>query len=31
VVRSIVAITDPRRQPWPAESALVEALAKYGR
>ena len=31
VVRSIVAITDPRRQPWPAESALIEALAKYGR
>ena len=31
VVRSIVAISDPRRQPWPAEVALVDALAKYGR
>lgn len=31
VVRSIVAITDPRRQPWPAETALIDALAKYGR
>ena len=31
VTRPIVAITDPRRQPWPAEAALVEALTKYGR
>ena len=31
VTRSIVAITDPRRQPWPAELALIEALAQYGR
>lgn len=31
VIRSIVAITDPRRQPWPAETALLEALQKYGR
>lgn len=31
VSRSIVAITDPRRQPWPAETALIEALGKYGR
>ncbi len=31
VVRSIVALSDPRRQPWPAETALIEALSKYGR
>ncbi|MBA3685321.1 MAG: LysR family transcriptional regulator [Planctomycetes bacterium] len=31
VVRQIVAITDPRRQPWPAEAALLEALVRYGR
>jgi len=31
VVRPIVAVCDPRRQPWPAETALIEALAKYGR
>lgn len=31
VVRSIVAISDPRRQPWPAETALIEALQRYGR
>lgn len=31
VVRSIVALTDARRQPWPAELALIEALARYGR
>lgn len=31
VVRSIVALTDARRQPWPAELALIEALAHYGR
>lgn len=31
VVRPIVAITDPRRQPWPAEMALMDALEKYGR
>lgn len=29
--RPIVAITDPRRQPWPAEVALLEALEAYGR
>ncbi|MFW5846306.1 MAG: LysR family transcriptional regulator [Planctomycetota bacterium] len=29
--RSIVAITDPRRQPWPAESALLDTLMAYGR
>lgn len=31
VVRPIVSITDPRRQPWPAEIALLEALVSYGR
>jgi DNA-binding transcriptional LysR family regulator len=31
VTRQIVAISDPRRQPWPAELALVDALARYGR
>ena len=31
VVRPIVAITDPRRQPWPAEVALLEALGGYAR
>jgi len=31
VVRHIVATSDPRRQPWPAESALLEALQRYGR
>ncbi|MDA3961553.1 MAG: LysR family transcriptional regulator [Planctomycetota bacterium] len=31
VIRPIVAITDPRRQPWPAEMALMDALEKYGR
>ncbi|HYE08393.1 MAG TPA: LysR family transcriptional regulator [Planctomycetota bacterium] len=31
VTRSIVALSDPRRQPWPAEAALLEALGKYGR
>jgi len=31
VIRTIVAIADPRRQPWPAETALIEALQKYGR
>ncbi len=30
VVRSIVALSDPRRQPWPAEAALLEALKRYG-
>ena len=31
VQRSIVAISDPRRQPWPAEVALLEALMSYCR
>ncbi len=31
IKRSIVAITDPRREPWPAESALLETLLSYGR
>ncbi len=31
VTRSIVALSDPRRQPWPAETALIEALQRYGR
>ena len=31
VIRPIVALTDPRRQPWPAELALMEALTNYGR
>jgi DNA-binding transcriptional LysR family regulator len=31
IVRPIVALSDPRRQPWPAETALIEALARYGR
>ena len=31
IVRSIVAITDPRRAPWPAELALLNALNHYGR
>lgn len=31
VVRPIVAISDPRRQPWPAEVALLEALMSYSR
>lgn len=31
VIRPIVAITDPRRQPWPAEIALIEALIGYSR
>ncbi|MFM2092488.1 MAG: hypothetical protein RLZZ127_2977 [Planctomycetota bacterium] len=31
VSRSIVAITDPRRQPWPAEVALIDSLQRYGR
>lgn len=31
VSRTIVAITDPRRQPWPAEIALQDALQSYGR
>jgi DNA-binding transcriptional LysR family regulator len=31
ISRSIVAITDPRRQPWPAESALLDTLMSYGR
>jgi DNA-binding transcriptional LysR family regulator len=31
MVRTIVAITDPRRQLWPVEVALLEALERYGR
>jgi hypothetical protein len=31
VSRTICAISDSRRQPWPAEIALIEALQRYGR
>ncbi len=31
VTRTIYAISDSRRQPWPAEIALIEALQRYGR
>lgn len=31
VVRSIVAVGDARREPYPAEAALIQALACYGR
>lgn len=31
VSRTIYAIADARRQPWPAEIALIEALQRYGR
>ena len=31
VVRQIVALSDPRRQPWPVETALLDALSRYGR
>lgn len=31
ISRTIHAISDSRRQPWPAEAALVEALQRYGR
>ena len=31
VSRPIVAITDPRRQPWPAEVSLLDALANFAR
>jgi DNA-binding transcriptional LysR family regulator len=31
VVRPIVAIQDPRRDPWPAEVALLNALTHFGR
>lgn len=31
VTRAIVALSDPRRELWPAEAALLEALSKYGR
>lgn len=31
VSRTIYAIADSRRQPWPAEVALIEALQRYGR
>jgi LysR family transcriptional regulator, nitrogen assimilation regulatory protein len=31
VSRTICAIADARRQAWPAETALIEALQKYGR
>ncbi|MHC5067538.1 MAG: LysR family transcriptional regulator [Planctomycetota bacterium] len=30
VTRPIVAMTDPRRQPWPAEIALLDALTRFG-
>lgn len=29
--RPIVALTDARRRPWPAEQALLDALADFGR
>lgn len=31
VVRQIVALSDPRRQSWPVETALLDALGRYGR
>lgn len=31
IARTICAISDARRQPWPAEAALIEALQRYGR
>lgn len=31
LTRQIVVLTDPRRQPWPVEVALMDALGKYGR
>ena len=31
VVRQIVALSDPRRQAWPVETALLDALGRYGR
>ena len=31
VVRPIVALSDPRRQPWPAELALLSSLSAYGK
>jgi DNA-binding transcriptional LysR family regulator len=31
VSRTIYAISDARRQPWPAEVALIESLQRYGR
>ena len=31
VIRQIVALSDPRRQPWPVETALLDALGRYGR
>ena len=29
--RRIHALTDPRRAPWPAELAVLDALQRYGR
>ncbi|MFW5750225.1 MAG: LysR family transcriptional regulator [Planctomycetota bacterium] len=29
--RPVIALTDPRRQPWPAEDELLDALVAYGR
>ena len=31
VERKIVALSDPRREPWPAEEALLKALKSYAR
>ncbi len=31
VSRKIVALSDPRREPWPAEEALLKALKSYAR
>lgn len=31
VIRQIVALSDPRRQSWPVETALLDALGRYGR
>lgn len=31
ITRQIVVLSDPRRQPWPVETALIDALGKYGR
>jgi DNA-binding transcriptional LysR family regulator len=31
VVRSIVALTDAKRNLWPAETALLNALTSFGR
>ncbi|NRA37199.1 MAG: LysR family transcriptional regulator [Planctomycetes bacterium] len=31
IKRDIVALSDPRREPWPAEEVLLKALQDYGR